>query len=108
VNEPAVESDLEKARRFFVWDSPNWRLQAIEAYALSMAERRYFTALLEAEGEAPLGAGAFEFADPPEPAPANPATSAQEGATGPLRGLHGHKEPVAPGAPSGGLQGPLG
>ena len=77
-SEPAQETDLERARRLFVWDTPNWRMRAIEAYSLSLAERRRLTGLLEDEGEAYPGAGAFEFADPPEPAPADGANSAQE------------------------------
>ncbi|MFN9547740.1 MAG: hypothetical protein ACK6AD_11845, partial [Cyanobacteriota bacterium] len=49
--ETPPETDLERARRLFIWDTPSWRLRAIEAYELPMSERRRLIGLLEALGD---------------------------------------------------------
>ncbi len=93
--EPTPETDLERARRLFIWDSPSWRLRAIEAFALPMSERRRLIGLLEALGEGYPGAAAYQFPDPPEPAAADPATAPQEAAMPALPGPHEHEEPFS-------------
>jgi hypothetical protein len=44
-------------------------MREIEALQLSLAERRRLTALLEQQGQGTPGAGAVQFAEPPEPTP---------------------------------------
>ena len=94
--EPPPETDLERARRLFIWDSPSWRLRAIEAFELPMSERRRLIGLLEALGDGYPGAAAYQFPDPPEPAPADPATGPQEAAKSARPGPHEHLEPFSP------------
>jgi hypothetical protein len=67
----APETDLERAKRLFRWNCHDWLMREVEAIRLPLSERRRLTALLEADGRGTPGAGAIQFADPPEPDPAN-------------------------------------
>ncbi len=67
------ESDVQRAQRLFGWGGSSWLLREIEALQLSLAERRRLTALLEHQGQGTPGAGALQFADPPEPTPSPPS-----------------------------------
>lgn len=71
----ASESDAMRAQRLFGWGGSSWLMREIEALQLSLAERRRLTALLEHQGQGTPGAGALQFAeppDPPEPPPSPP------------------------------------
>ena len=68
----ASESDVQRAQRLFSWGGSSWLMREIEALQLSLAERRRLTALLESQGQGTPGAGALQFADPPEPNPSPP------------------------------------
>jgi hypothetical protein len=68
----ACESDAQRAQRLFGWGCSSWLMREIEALQLSLAERRRLTALLEHQGQGIPGAGAIQFADPPEPTPSPP------------------------------------
>ena len=68
----ACESDAQRAQRLFGWGGSSWLMREIEALQLSLAERRRLTALLEHQGQGIPGAGALQFADPPEPTPSPP------------------------------------
>jgi hypothetical protein len=69
----ASESDAQRAQRLFGWGGSSWLMREIEALQLSLAERRRLTALLESQGQGTPGAGALQFADPPEPPEPNPS-----------------------------------
>jgi hypothetical protein len=56
-----------RAQRLFVWGGSSWLMREVEALQLSLAERRRLTALLEHQGQGTPGAGALQFADPPDP-----------------------------------------
>jgi hypothetical protein len=66
------ESDAIRAQRLFGWGGSSWLMREIEALQLSLAERRRLTALLEHQGQGTPGAGALQFADPPEPTTSPP------------------------------------
>jgi hypothetical protein len=71
------ESDAQRAQRLFGWGGSCWLMREIEALQLSLAERRRLTALLEHQGQGTPGAGALQFADPPdhpEPTPSPPSS----------------------------------
>jgi hypothetical protein len=71
----ASESDAMRAQRLFGWGCSSWLMREIEALQLTLAERRRLTALLEHQGQGTPGAGALQFAeppDPPEPPPSPP------------------------------------
>jgi len=68
----ASESDAQRAQRLFGWGGSSWLMREIEALQLSLAERRRLTALLEHQGQGTPGAGALQFADPPEPTTSPP------------------------------------
>jgi hypothetical protein len=67
------ESDAQRAQRLFGWGGSSWLMREIEALQLSLAERRCLTALLEHQGQGTPGAGALQFADPPEPPEPTPS-----------------------------------
>ena len=67
------ESDAQRAQRLFGWGGSSWLMREIEALQLSLAERRRLTALLEHQGQGRPGAGALQFADPPEPPEPTPS-----------------------------------
>ncbi len=69
----ASESDAQRAQRLFGWGGSSWLMREIEALQLSLAERRRLTALLEHQGQGTPGAGAVQFADPPERPELNPS-----------------------------------
>jgi len=69
----ASEGDSQRAQRLFGWGGSSWLMREIEALQLSLAERRRLTALLEHQGQGTPGAGALQFADPPEPPEPNPS-----------------------------------
>ncbi|MFN9643951.1 MAG: hypothetical protein ACK6BG_02240, partial [Cyanobacteriota bacterium] len=89
------ETDLERARRLFIWDTPSWRLRAIEAYELPMSERRRLIGLLEALGDGYPGGAAFQFPDPVEPPPADTATGPREPPRPAWSAPHEHLPPFA-------------
>jgi hypothetical protein len=93
--ETPPETDLERARRLFIWDTPSWRLRAIEAFELPMSERRRLIGLLEALGDGYPGAAAFQFPDPKEPPPADPATGPREPPIPARTAPHEHLPPLA-------------
>ena len=66
------ESDAQRAQRLFGWGGSSWLMREIEALQLSLVERRRLTALLEHQGQGTPGAGALQFAGPPEPTPSPP------------------------------------
>jgi hypothetical protein len=72
VEATATESDAMRAQRLFGWGGSSWLMREIEALQLSLAERRRLTALLEHQGQGTPGAGALQFAEPPEPTPSPP------------------------------------
>jgi hypothetical protein len=57
----AVEGELERARRLFVWDGHQWRGQGMEALKLEPKEKRRLAGLLEAQGEGIAGAAEAQF-----------------------------------------------
>jgi hypothetical protein len=69
------ESDAQRAQRLFGWGGSSWLMREIEALQLSLAERRRLTALLEHQGQGTPGAGALQFADPPDPPEPTPSPS---------------------------------
>jgi hypothetical protein len=75
----APETDLERAKRLFRWNCHDWLMREVEAIRLPLSERRRLTALLEADGRGTPGAGAIQFADPPEPDPTDPAQKPLQG-----------------------------
>ena len=75
----AQESDLERAKRLFRWNCHDWLMREVEAIRLPLPERRRLTALLEADGRGTPGAGAIQFADPPEPAPTDQPQTPMQG-----------------------------
>jgi hypothetical protein len=76
----APETDLQKAKRLFRWNCHDWLMREVEALRLPLSERRRLTALLEADGRGTPGAGAIQFADPPEPDPAHQLQKPLQGA----------------------------
>ncbi|MFM7237943.1 MAG: hypothetical protein ACKOYK_14520, partial [Cyanobium sp.] len=76
--------------RLFRWNCYDWLISDIEALHLPLAERRRLTALLEADGRGTPGAGAIQFADPPEPDTADPP---QEPLQGPYQDPYALLEP---------------
>jgi hypothetical protein len=76
----APETDLERAKRLFRWNCHDWLMREVEAIRLPLSERRRLTALLEADGRGTPGAGAIQFADPPEPDHANQLQEHLQGA----------------------------
>ena len=75
VEATATESDAMRAQRLFGWGGSSWLMREIEALQLSLAERRRLTALLEHQGQGTPGAGALQFADPPDPPEPAPSPS---------------------------------
>jgi len=75
VEATASESDAQRAQRLFGWGGSSWLMREIEALQLSLAERRRLTALLEDQGQGTPGAGALQFADPPDPPEPAPSLS---------------------------------
>jgi hypothetical protein len=69
---PGGESDRQRAQRLFGWGGSSWLLRDIEALQIPLAERRRLTSLLESQGQGSPGAGALQFAEPPESAPSPP------------------------------------
>jgi len=65
---PSPESDLQRARRLFVWGDHAWRGQGMEAVKLAPEEKRRLAELLEAAGEGVPGAAAEQFGPRPEAA----------------------------------------
>jgi hypothetical protein len=86
----APETDLERAKRLFRWNCHDWLMREVEAIRLPLSERRRLTALLEADGRGTPGAGAIQFADPPEPDPAHQPQKPLQGA---YRDPYDHLEP---------------
>lgn len=60
---PTQETDLQKAKRLFYWDSTHWCAIGIPALELPMAEKRRLTTLLEEEGIGRPGTAATQYAD---------------------------------------------
>ena len=60
---PTQETDLERAKRLFYWDSTHWCAIGIPALELPMAEKRRLTTLLEEQGIGRPGTAATQYAD---------------------------------------------
>jgi hypothetical protein len=60
---PTQETDLQKAKRLFYWDSTHWCAIGIPALELPMAEKRRLTTLLEEQGIGRPGTAATQYAD---------------------------------------------